>query len=264
MSGHSSCRSRCVGRRLGRRSRCGCDGGHFYLCLGLGFSVTSATSQYTAMETSPNGVWLVGHRQSADAVLQDVVVAILSAPASPEDRRNFAAWSRGIARNIAAGQRRTRRYDGDELPSEGSLSQASERALRPRHQARLAEALSESGRADRGAPGAPLRARRERERHCRLAGEEPCRPPHAADARALGDALRRTQSSQAQPRVKGRLAIAGPLLRAPTLRRPPTTSLPPVPGACTPGDAPGAPCRRPRSGAACRPAGPCPPGSSDP
>jgi RNA polymerase sigma factor (sigma-70 family) len=69
---------------------------------------------------------VVGHRQSADDVLQDVVVAILSAPASPEDRRNFAAWSRGIARNIAAGQRRTRRRDGDELPSEDSLSQASD------------------------------------------------------------------------------------------------------------------------------------------
>jgi len=69
---------------------------------------------------------VVGHRQSADDVLQDVVVAILSAPASPEDRRNFAAWSRGIARNIAAGQRRIRRRDGDELPSEDSLSQVSD------------------------------------------------------------------------------------------------------------------------------------------
>jgi DNA-directed RNA polymerase specialized sigma24 family protein len=59
-------------------------------------------------------------------VLQDVVVAILSAPASPEDRRNFAAWSRGIARNIAAGQRRTRRRDGDELPSEDSLGPAND------------------------------------------------------------------------------------------------------------------------------------------
>jgi RNA polymerase sigma factor (sigma-70 family) len=66
---------------------------------------------------------VVGHRQTADDVLQDVAVAILSAPASPEDRRNFAAWSRGIARNIAAGQRRIQRRDGDELPSEDSLSQ---------------------------------------------------------------------------------------------------------------------------------------------
>jgi RNA polymerase sigma factor (sigma-70 family) len=69
---------------------------------------------------------VVGHRQTADDVLQDVVVAILSAPASPEDRQNFAAWSRGIARNIAAGQRRTARRDGDELPSEDSLSQVSD------------------------------------------------------------------------------------------------------------------------------------------
>jgi RNA polymerase sigma factor (sigma-70 family) len=69
---------------------------------------------------------VVGHRQTADDVLQDVVVAILSAPASPEDGRNFAAWSRGIARNIAAGQRRTRRRDGDELPSEDSLTQVSD------------------------------------------------------------------------------------------------------------------------------------------
>ena len=67
---------------------------------------------------------VVGRRQSADDVLQDVVVAILSAPASPEDRGNFAAWSRGIARNIAAGQRRISRRDGDELPSEDSLSQS--------------------------------------------------------------------------------------------------------------------------------------------
>jgi RNA polymerase sigma-70 factor, ECF subfamily len=69
---------------------------------------------------------VVGHRQSADDVLQDVVVAILSAPASPEDRGNFAAWIRGIARNIAAGQRRTQRRDGDELPSEDSLTQVSD------------------------------------------------------------------------------------------------------------------------------------------
>jgi RNA polymerase sigma-70 factor (ECF subfamily) len=71
---------------------------------------------------------VVGHRQIADDVLQDVVVAILSAPASPDDRSNFAAWSRGIARNIAAGQRRTRRRDGDELPNEDSLGQTSDGA----------------------------------------------------------------------------------------------------------------------------------------
>jgi RNA polymerase sigma-70 factor, ECF subfamily len=69
---------------------------------------------------------VVGRSQAADDVLQDVAVAVLTAPASPDDRHSFAAWSRGIARNIAAGQRRILRRNGDLLSSEDALAPESD------------------------------------------------------------------------------------------------------------------------------------------
>jgi|SoiMethySBSTD1v2_1073268.scaffolds.fasta_scaffold10119_8 RNA polymerase sigma factor (sigma-70 family) len=69
---------------------------------------------------------VVGSAQVAEDVLQDVMVAVLSAPASPDDLESFAAWSRGIARNIAAGQRRILRRTGDQLSSEDSPLPASD------------------------------------------------------------------------------------------------------------------------------------------
>jgi RNA polymerase sigma factor (sigma-70 family) len=67
---------------------------------------------------------VVGRSQAADDVLQDVAVAVLTAPATPDDLQSFAAWSRGIARNIAAGQRRILRRNGDQVSAEDVLSPA--------------------------------------------------------------------------------------------------------------------------------------------
>jgi RNA polymerase sigma factor (sigma-70 family) len=52
---------------------------------------------------------LVGDRERASDVLQNVSVTILTTSGSPTELVDFAAWCRGVARNVAAYELRSRR-----------------------------------------------------------------------------------------------------------------------------------------------------------
>jgi RNA polymerase sigma factor (sigma-70 family) len=52
---------------------------------------------------------LVGDAEIARDVMQNVSVTILTAHEAPTNEPQFAAWCRGVARNVAAYERRTRR-----------------------------------------------------------------------------------------------------------------------------------------------------------
>lgn len=63
---------------------------------------------------------LVGDAELARDVMQNVSVTILTAPEAPSNGMQFAAWCRGVARNVAAYERRVRRRSQSILP-EGDL-----------------------------------------------------------------------------------------------------------------------------------------------
>jgi len=52
---------------------------------------------------------LVGDPEIARDVMQNVSVTVLTAPEAPLDDGQFGTWCRGVARNLAAYERRTRR-----------------------------------------------------------------------------------------------------------------------------------------------------------
>ena len=63
---------------------------------------------------------LVGDAELARDVMQNVSVTILTASEAPTDGPQFAAWCRGVARNVAAYERRVRRRSQNMIP-EGEL-----------------------------------------------------------------------------------------------------------------------------------------------
>jgi RNA polymerase sigma factor (sigma-70 family) len=52
---------------------------------------------------------LVGDPEVAQDVMQNVSVTVLTAPEAPSHHAQFAAWCRGVARNVAAHERRVRK-----------------------------------------------------------------------------------------------------------------------------------------------------------
>src|SRR6185503_15173853 len=61
---------------------------------------------------------LVGDAEIARDVMQNVSVTVLTAPDAPSDSPQFAAWCRGVARNVAAYERRVRRRSQSMFPEE--------------------------------------------------------------------------------------------------------------------------------------------------
>ena len=61
---------------------------------------------------------LVGDPEVARDVMQNVCVTVLTAPEAPSDDAQFSAWCRGVARNLAAYERRTRRRSQSMIPEE--------------------------------------------------------------------------------------------------------------------------------------------------
>jgi RNA polymerase sigma factor (sigma-70 family) len=61
---------------------------------------------------------LVGDSEIARDVMQNVSVTVLTAPETPLVDGQFAAWCRGVARNLAAYERRTRRRSQSMIPEE--------------------------------------------------------------------------------------------------------------------------------------------------
>jgi RNA polymerase sigma factor (sigma-70 family) len=61
---------------------------------------------------------LVGDSEMARDVMQNVSVTVLTAPEAPSVDGQFAAWCRGVARNLAAYERRTRRRTQSMIPEE--------------------------------------------------------------------------------------------------------------------------------------------------
>jgi RNA polymerase sigma factor (sigma-70 family) len=67
---------------------------------------------------------LVTDSDVASDVLQNVSLTILSTPGSPDDSAGFAAWCRGVARNVAAYELRARRRSRHILPVGDDLALA--------------------------------------------------------------------------------------------------------------------------------------------
>jgi RNA polymerase sigma factor (sigma-70 family) len=67
---------------------------------------------------------LVGDSEVARDVLQNVSVTILTIAESPADIAGFSAWSRGVARNVAAYELRSRRRAQTVLPVGDDLADA--------------------------------------------------------------------------------------------------------------------------------------------
>ena len=61
---------------------------------------------------------LVGDPEGARDVMQNVSVTVLTAPEAPLNGGQFAAWCRGVARNLAAYERRIRRRSQSMIPEE--------------------------------------------------------------------------------------------------------------------------------------------------
>jgi RNA polymerase sigma factor (sigma-70 family) len=73
---------------------------------------------------------LVGDAESARDVMQNVSVTVLTAPEAPSNGAQFAAWCRGVARNVAAHERRVRKRSQsyiaeEELEAEPSSPESS-------------------------------------------------------------------------------------------------------------------------------------------
>jgi RNA polymerase sigma factor (sigma-70 family) len=67
---------------------------------------------------------LVGDSDTASEVLQNVSVTILTTTGSPTDVGGFSAWCRGVARNVAAYELRSRRRLQHILPVGDDLAEA--------------------------------------------------------------------------------------------------------------------------------------------
>jgi RNA polymerase sigma factor (sigma-70 family) len=67
---------------------------------------------------------LVGDSDVASDVLQNVSVTILTTSGSPTDLAGFSAWCRGVARNVAAYELRSRRRSQHILPVGDELAEA--------------------------------------------------------------------------------------------------------------------------------------------
>ncbi len=61
---------------------------------------------------------LVGDAEIARDVMQNVSVTVLTAPEAPSNGAQFAAWCRGVARNVAAHERRVRRRLQSYIPED--------------------------------------------------------------------------------------------------------------------------------------------------
>jgi RNA polymerase sigma factor (sigma-70 family) len=61
---------------------------------------------------------VVGDPEIARDVMQNVSVTVLTAPEAPLNGAQFAAWCRGVARNVAAHERRVRKRSQSYLPEE--------------------------------------------------------------------------------------------------------------------------------------------------
>ena len=59
---------------------------------------------------------LVSDGEIARDVMQNVSVTVLTAPETPSNPDQFAAWCRGVARNVAANERRLRRRSESMIP----------------------------------------------------------------------------------------------------------------------------------------------------
>lgn len=59
---------------------------------------------------------LIGDAEVARDVVQSVAVTILTAPEAPTEPSQFAAWCRGVARNVTATERRVRRRSQSVIP----------------------------------------------------------------------------------------------------------------------------------------------------
>lgn len=59
---------------------------------------------------------LIGDAEAARDVLQTVAMTILTAPEAPTEPSQFAAWCRGVARNVTATERRVRRRSQSVIP----------------------------------------------------------------------------------------------------------------------------------------------------
>jgi RNA polymerase sigma factor (sigma-70 family) len=73
---------------------------------------------------------LVGDSEIARDVMQNVSVTVLTAPEAPSNGAQFAAWCRGVARNVAAHERRIRKRSQsyiaeEELDNEPSSPESS-------------------------------------------------------------------------------------------------------------------------------------------
>jgi RNA polymerase sigma factor (sigma-70 family) len=73
---------------------------------------------------------LVSDSEIARDVMQNVSVTVLTAPEVPSNLEQFAAWCRGVARNVAASERRVRRRSesmiaNDELETDASSPESS-------------------------------------------------------------------------------------------------------------------------------------------
>jgi RNA polymerase sigma factor (sigma-70 family) len=61
---------------------------------------------------------LMGDAEIARDVMQNISVTILTAHDAPTDAAQFAAWCRGVARNVAAYERRVRRRSQSMIPED--------------------------------------------------------------------------------------------------------------------------------------------------
>jgi RNA polymerase sigma factor (sigma-70 family) len=78
---------------------------------------------------------LVGDSDVASDVLQNVSVTILTTAGSPADMAGFSAWSRGVARNVAAYELRLRRRSQHILPVGDDLAEAPDPGFDPENSA---------------------------------------------------------------------------------------------------------------------------------
>jgi RNA polymerase sigma factor (sigma-70 family) len=69
---------------------------------------------------------LVSDSEIARDVMQNVSLIVLTASEAPQSEEQFAAWCRGIARNVAASERRVRRRSESMIPGEEVENDASD------------------------------------------------------------------------------------------------------------------------------------------
>jgi RNA polymerase sigma factor (sigma-70 family) len=95
---------------------------------------------------------VVGDHDSAEEVMQEVVLQILISDGPVDDAGRFLAWSRGVARHVAAHHSRNRRRTTAELSLEPALEEAPDPLSDPESHvdarktlARAARSLDEEG-----------------------------------------------------------------------------------------------------------------------